>query len=268
MKYYNHLTLIFFITSIFFCHTTYADNIIKIAASDFPPYTIVSGESITGIDIILANKLTQKLGLSIEYVKCPWKRCLKLMEHGKIDMLTGVYKRPEREAYMLFLTPYYIEATNSFYISSKNSIEIKQYNDLKKLKIGLERGTRAFEPFDSDSSLDKYEVNKLSQAIKMTRLSRLDTFIGATIPTNYLLLKTNNQNNFKRASFTIKSKKTYAYFTLSKKSKYHKKQHEFNKTLKALKTSGEIKNTFRLFSLGGDIPKYPIDKPLIQAKKL
>ena len=183
-------------------------------------------------------------------------------------MLTGVYKRPEREAYMLFLTPYYFEATNSFYIRSESSLNIKQYDDLKKLKIGLERGTQAFEPFDSDINLDKYEVNKLSQAMKMTTLARLDTFIGATIPTNYLLLKTNNQNNFKRASFAIKSKKTYAYFTLSKTSKYHTKLDKFNKALKYLETSGEIKKTFKLFSLGGDIPKYPIDTSPLQAKSL
>ncbi len=260
MKYFNRLTLIFFITSTFFCHITSADNIIKIAASDFPPYTIVSGENITGIDILLVNKLAQKIGLSIEYVKCPWKRCLKLMEHGGIDMLTGVYKRPEREEYMLFIEPHYTEATDTFYIATNNPLQIEHYDDLKDIFIGLERGIKIFEPFDSDSSLNKHEVNKLEQAIKMTRLGRLDTFVGATIHTDYLLLQKNYQTKFKRAKLVITGPDTYAYFTLSKLSSYQSRIHEFNHTLKSLKQSGEIENILKLFRDGGNLPQYPLKK--------
>ena len=120
------------------CHLSLAGDVIKVAASDFPPYTIVGDESITGIDIILANQLAEKMNMKIKYVQCPWKRCLKLMEHGQIDLLTGVYKRPDREKYMLFMSPHYTEATDTFYIAINNPLQIKHYDDLKNISIGLE----------------------------------------------------------------------------------------------------------------------------------
>lgn len=240
-------------------HTSIGKDIIKVAASDFPPYTIISGDTITGIDIILANKITQKLNLKIQYVQCPWKRCLKLMEHGQIDLLTGVYKRPERERYLLFIKPHYIEATDSFYIATDNPLQITQYEDLKPISIGIERGSRVFEPFDSDSSLNKHEVKKLTQAITMTLLGRLDTFVGATIPTNYLLLKKNHHGKFKQAKFVITGSDTYAFITISKNSEYSSRVDEFTQILKTIKLEGEVNSTFKLFKVGGDIPLYPLE---------
>ena len=240
------------------CQLSVAQDVIKVAASDFPPYTIINGEHITGIDIVLVNTIAKKLNYRIEYLPCPWKRCLKLMKQGKIDLLSGVYKRPEREEYMWFLQPHYVQATNSFYINKYNSLQINQYSDLKNISIGIERGTGVFEPFDSDASLNKHEVNKLSLAIKMTRLGRLDTFVGATIPTDYLLLKKNYHKDFKRAQLTITNEGTQGFITLSKRSRYHSKKNAFNEVLQGLKESGEIKRIIDLFSVGGDIPQYPI----------
>ena len=250
---------LFFISCSLSVSSAYSQTRVKLGVSEFPPYVIFEGNKVSGIDIMLVNILMSKLSLKIEYVRCPWKRCLDLMKQGKIDMLTGVFRRPDREQYLQYITPHYVQAENAFYIPKGSRLKIEEYSDLHHLRIGLERGSQMFEPFDSDQQLTKFEVSKMIQAIRMTKLGRLDTFIGATIPTEYLLLQANLHTEFRRAKFVYIDKGAQGYFVISKKSEFAKDLENFNKVLYEMKNKGTIEEIFKLFSQGGVVPEFSMN---------
>lgn len=77
---------------------------------DDPPFSmqLPSGE-IGGIYVDLNRAALARLGCQMRLVKLPWARALKELEYGRLDILPGAFRKPEREVYAYFsgkvLTP-------------------------------------------------------------------------------------------------------------------------------------------------------------------
>jgi len=231
---------------------------IRLGLSEFPPYIIVNGNKVSGIDIELAHLIADRLNLEIEYYQCSWKRCLSYMKHGTIDVLTGMFKRPEREKYAHFITPHYVQGTQAFYLLNKRDLEINTYDDIRNLKIGIERGAGNFEPFDSDPSLRKYDFNTRKQAVKLVLKGWLDTFISATIVTDYYLLQNNLDTQIRKSNFRYQGKTALAFFAISKKSRYASDLQKFDKVLNDIVSEGGVDAILTKYSQGGDIREFPL----------
>ena len=85
---------------------SYAQELI-VAIDDFPPWNITTSEPISGINVDILTELSQRLDLQLSFIKCPWKRCLKMMRSGQVDIIPGLLKRAEREEYMEYINPPY-----------------------------------------------------------------------------------------------------------------------------------------------------------------
>lgn len=70
---------------------------------DDPPFSmqIANGE-VGGIDIDLSRAVLERLGCTVKLVKLPWARALKELELGRLDILSGAFRKPEREVYAHF----------------------------------------------------------------------------------------------------------------------------------------------------------------------
>nr|WP_268945818.1 transporter substrate-binding domain-containing protein [Pseudomonas ullengensis] len=70
---------------------------------DDPPFSMLlpNGE-VGGIYIDLNREVLGRLGCTIKLVKLPWGRALKELELGRLDVLAGAFRKPEREAYAYF----------------------------------------------------------------------------------------------------------------------------------------------------------------------
>ncbi|MEH6405586.1 MAG: transporter substrate-binding domain-containing protein [Sneathiella sp.] len=229
---------------------------IRLGLSEFPPFVIVQNNKASGIDIELANYIAEQLDLEIEYVECPWKRCLHNMRVGKLDMLPGVLKRRMREEYMHYIRPHYVQAQKTFYLQKESPFHINSYEDLKGLSIGVERGAKSFKPFDSDRSLQKLEVNELIQAIRMTKRGRLDTFIASIPVTDYLLMKNDLHNQFRKSKLRYHGETELAFFTISKKSKFAQKLAKFDYLMEQASSHGIIDKIMNKYVTGTDIQTY------------
>jgi polar amino acid transport system substrate-binding protein len=74
------------------------------------------GQDVSGIDVDIVREIARRMKLEIEYVRCPWARCLAMMQSGEADLLSSVWKRPEREACLRFFdTPFLDELPITFY---------------------------------------------------------------------------------------------------------------------------------------------------------
>jgi polar amino acid transport system substrate-binding protein len=70
---------------------------------DDPPYSmqLADGE-VVGIAIDSVRSVLQSMGCEARLVRLPWARALRELEQGRLDILTGAYRKPEREVYAHF----------------------------------------------------------------------------------------------------------------------------------------------------------------------
>ncbi|WP_328822424.1 substrate-binding periplasmic protein [Aquipseudomonas guryensis] len=70
---------------------------------DDPPFSMLQANGeVGGIDIDLNRAALARLGCTVKLVKLPWARALKELELGRLDILPGAFRKPEREVYAHF----------------------------------------------------------------------------------------------------------------------------------------------------------------------
>lgn len=205
-----------------------------------------------GINVEVIERLAKRLDLKIRYTVCPWKRCLKLMEVGKLDLIPGVLKRPEREAYMDFLAPpYKSESNKAFYLNAVTDVSIQSYEELAPYTIGVLNGAKYFARFDSDEAIKKLIVSDNSQFIPMLSKKRLDAFVGTETQIDYYLYKNNLREHVSKAAYKFQQP-TAVHLTLSKKSPHSGERARFEQALAQMVESGEVKRLIEEFFIGLD----------------
>lgn len=227
---------------IFVCGFSSRDTTLYYAATHFPPWDInLEEKEARGVNADIIRHIAKELGLTFEPVKCPWKRCLQLLEEGKIDMAGTVGRTPERERFLHFVEPTYAPVPDQvFYLPAESNVEISSYQDLYQLKaIGIERGARVSPKFDQDTKLMKYEVSTLKQLLLMLEHDRLDVFAGNEMVTDYMILEMGLHGKFKKATFRFVSG-GMEYLAISRNSPHAKRLSEISRIVTDMKISGEI----------------------------
>jgi len=207
---------------------------------ELPRFYINKHGTYSGIDIDLIRIITRLLKWEVLFLECPWKRCLLMMESGVLDVVGYLVKAPERLEYMYFIDPPYQYSGNAaFYFLKGKGSDVKTYNDLNGLTIGVVIGARYFEPFDSDATLDKFQLSVDEQRFKMLQTGRIDTFLDVDVYVDFILKNNEFKGKFEKAPYVVKSKS--GYFGISKKSPYAKDRFKFGEVLKQLIDSGKVK---------------------------
>ena len=93
-----------------------------------------------GIDYEYQQKISAYTGWTYEYVEDSWPNLLQMLKEGKIDLLSDVSHKPEREEFMLF--PDLPMGTESYYIyvSEKNiELDAKRLATFNGKSIGVNK---------------------------------------------------------------------------------------------------------------------------------
>lgn len=140
--------------------------------------TSVAKESAHSLDVMILEAIAKKLKIKLIIQHAPFSRRLYMMKDGTIDLMAGLLKRPEREAYIHFVQPPYKNRSDTiFFVPKGKASLIKTYENLASLKIGTTLGSKYFHRFDEDNDLDKEPVPKVMSNFKKLLLGRLDTVI-------------------------------------------------------------------------------------------
>jgi len=196
-----------------------------------------------GLPFESVSLVAKILNWQVIHIKCPWKRCLLMMKGGNLDMIGGLFKTPERQKYLHYVEPAYFSECIVFYFPKGLGKDVKKYNDLKDLTIGVVRGVLYYEPFDSDQDINKYIAAINYQLFKLLREGRIDAFIGAEILYSNWLKDSNSKFQVEIAPYRVHAGNDY--FGISKKSPYAKDRAKFEQVLKKLLDSGEVEDIYR-----------------------
>ncbi|WP_184590274.1 substrate-binding periplasmic protein [Pseudomonas nitroreducens] len=70
---------------------------------DDPPFSMQLPDGrIGGLYVELNREVLERLGCQVRMVKLPWARALRELEQGRLDVLPGAFRKPEREVYAWF----------------------------------------------------------------------------------------------------------------------------------------------------------------------
>jgi polar amino acid transport system substrate-binding protein len=94
---------------------------------------------IVGFDIEVVQAVAKKAGIEVKFVNTPWEGIFNTLAQGDRDLLvSSITITAERKQTMDFSTPYF-DAQQL--IAVKKDSKIAKFNDLKKLKVGVQNGT-------------------------------------------------------------------------------------------------------------------------------
>lgn len=106
----------------------------------YPPFESENPQKeIVGFDIDVVKAVAQKAGIEVKFVNTPWEGIFNTLGSGDRDLLvSAITINDERKQTMDFSDPYF-DAYQL--IAVKGTSKVSKFDDLKKLKVGVQTGT-------------------------------------------------------------------------------------------------------------------------------
>jgi polar amino acid transport system substrate-binding protein len=160
---------------------------------------------IVGFDIDLIKAVAAKAGIEVKVVNTPWEGIFNTLAQGDRDMLiSAITITEERRQTVDFSAPYF-DAHQLIVVKEKS--KVARFDDLKKLKVGVQTGTTGDEVTSkllgkTNTNVRRFESTPL--ALKELEAGGVDAVVADNgVVVNYV---TNNQ----AAKFKMVSDKAFA----------------------------------------------------------
>jgi len=134
---------------------------------------------IVGFDIDVVKAVAKKAGLEVKFVNTPWEGIFNALNQGDRDLLvSAVTITDERKQTMDFSAPYFDAAQ---LIAVKQNSKVSKFDDLKKLKVGVQTGTTGDEAATkllgkNSTSIKRFESTPL--ALKELEAGGVDAVVA------------------------------------------------------------------------------------------
>ena len=157
---------------------------------------------IIGFDIDVVKAIAAKAGIEVKFVNTPWEGIFNALNQGDRDLLvSAVTITAERKQTMDFSSPYF-DAQQL--IAVKNDAKVTKFDDLKKLKVGVQTGTTGDEAVTklqgkTSANIKRFESTPL--ALKELEAGGVDAVVADNgVVTHYV--KNNTDSKFKTIADT------------------------------------------------------------------
>jgi polar amino acid transport system substrate-binding protein len=155
---------------------------------------------IVGFDIDVVRAVAQKAGIEVKFVNTPWEGIFNTLQQGDRDLLvSAITITDERKQTMGFTSPYF-DAQQL--IAVKQNSKVTKFDDLKKLKVGVQTGTTGDEVITklqgkNSTNIKRFESTPL--ALKELEAGGVDAVVADNgVVNNYVA--NNSAQKFKTVS--------------------------------------------------------------------
>jgi len=135
---------------------------VKIAWESWEPFQFQdANRKYTGIDIDMVSAILEKMRCQCSFIEATWARAILEIQHGRIHLLMGATKTPEREEFAYFSMPYRQE---SFALFVRKGESAKyQFASLKDMlsvpfRLGVTRGYYYGEEYAKLSATPEFQA--------------------------------------------------------------------------------------------------------------
>ncbi|QAZ39689.1 basic amino acid ABC transporter substrate-binding protein [Methylibium sp. Pch-M] len=196
---------------------------------------------IVGFSIDLLQAVAAKGGFEVKFVNTPWEGIFNALQQGDRDLLiSSITITDERKQTMDFSTPYF-DAYQL--IAVKGSSKVAKFDDLKKLKVGVQTGTTGDEVVTklqgkNSANVKRFESTPL--ALKELEAGGVDAVVADNgVVINYV---TNNAAaNFKTVSDSAFAPEQYG---IAVKKGNAELLEKVNKGIAAIKADGSYDQVY------------------------
>ena len=190
---------------------------------------------IVGFDIDVVKAVAQKAGIEVKFVNTPWEGIFNNLNQGDRDLLvSAITITPERKQTMDFSSPYF-DAQQL--IAVKKDSKIAKFDDLKKLKVGVQNGTTGDEVITKLQGKDSANIKRFEStplALKELEGGGVDAVVADNgVVVHYV--NNNSGSNFKTISDASFAPEQYG---LAVKKGNAELLEKLNKGLADIKTDG------------------------------
>lgn len=192
-----------------------------------------------GLDVDILRAIEPRLGVRFEYRIYPWKRCLALLEQGKIDLIARFNRTTAREQFARYVTPAYSKDRILLLVKEGSGIDLRTHEDLSGLRIGVLRGNAHTARFDGDPTLERTTVGTTEQLLKMLAAGRIDVAVVYERAGLYRRALLNLDQSIRISRLELV--RTGAdHFAFSRRSRHQDLAPRFGTVLEEMLKSGEI----------------------------
>jgi len=163
-------------------------NVVR-GRGNYPPNEMVVDGKLIGVHIDLVYAIANRLDWEVQLQSLPWKRGLNMFRVGKVDAITSLGKRPEREAFTYYLEENILSyAEMAFFTAKGQEGKFGYTGDMKQLQsysIVMLRGYSYGKQFDEAKELTKYPVDRMAQQIRLVIQQRFPIGIAKVADLKY-----------------------------------------------------------------------------------
>ena len=219
---------------------------IKVGWEPWPPFNIPADEGVVGIDPDIFRAVANETGCDVVFNKIPWKRHLRMIKEGEIDVAMAAAKTPERDEYAKW-SEHYLPYSAILWVSSDDDQKYQSLHHFLESgkSIGFIRGSTFGE--EADNLLEKEKYAKQLQPTKSTSLNirmiaagRLDGLIDNSLSTGYAAKQEGLRGDIKKSGVTVDA--SAIRYMLSEQSVPDELVKKINIAIGELKEDGKIQS--------------------------
>lgn len=175
-----------------------------------------------GVLVELTKMAFEKVGLSVNYIRRPWKRCMRMVQDNKVDGLFGVIYVPEREKIGNFpkkngkidVNRRLMKVDYPLFINKSNPVgwNGKQFSD-KQVKIGTPLGYATVNSLRTEQGIEPNVSFLPDMGLKLVEQGKLDGYIVEKNVGLSILKKQNMQNSVIVHNPPFKSHNLYLFLS-------------------------------------------------------
>ena len=166
---------------------------------------------IVGLTVDMVNAVASKAGIEVKFVNTPWEGIFNALQQGDRDMLaSSITITDERKQSMDFTDPYF-DAYQL--IAVKANSKVAKFDDLKKLKVGVQTGTTGDEVVTKQQGKNSTNIKRFEStplALKELEAGGVDAVVADNgVVINYVA--NNAGAKFKTVSDTAFAPEQYGF---------------------------------------------------------
>ncbi|MEZ0537253.1 transporter substrate-binding domain-containing protein [Caldicellulosiruptoraceae bacterium PP1] len=213
------------------------DRILAVGDRAYPPLIYLDEKlNPRGFDIEVLNEIEKRTNIKFDILLMNWDNAVKTMENNENAILIGMSKNNQREKRYLFSKPYLISKTVIFTL--KDVFHINNVDDLRGRRIGVQRGSLAYEYLIKNYSKESiYAYDDFPTAFQELKKRNIDAILGNYYVGLYYINKYGYENNIKAIGKPIlETEYCYAF-----KMKNAKLKEKIDKAIESMQKDGTIK---------------------------
>ena len=228
-----------------FSASSYADCDISLRWDDDPPYFMVQEGEVVGIDVDLVREAMERLGCGLSLKKLPWARALLELRDGRVDMLSGAYRTPEREQYAYYSNVVGLVSPNILFIRRSDEARFDPVGLRELLKSDFRLGAQINVSYSDEYSAlvqnPDYEkniqyVSRRESLWKMLARNRVDGVVASRLTGLFEIQALGLSGTITPSSLVVSNKP--AFFASSKASVSSEFVADFDRVLQAMLDDG------------------------------